>query len=233
MKIAFLSENNFLGKVPRDFENARTEFAWMLALDAEHYPLNSFTEVKDFDSVFVILPKLRTYLSADATQMKEPIVDHKSSFCNPKFLEYIRNNKNKKIYIIQEGPNWLFNDYEVYQQLDHLMCLEACDGIFVHNEIDKKFYRGITYGNKIVEVIPTLMIEDSIKKIKSKPKDKTLIGGNFSRWYGGFQSFMVGRLFANELWTQSSHSKRDGEDNIEGLNHIPRVSWVDWIKEVS
>jgi|TARA_R110001606_G_scaffold390351_3_gene557234 hypothetical protein len=232
MKIAFLSENNFLGKVPRDFENARTEFAWMLALDAKHYPLNNFTEVKDYDSVFIILPKLRTYLSADATQMVEPQPDHKASFCTPKFFEYIKSN-NKKAYIIQEGPNWLFNDYEVNQQLDHLFSLDACDGIFVHNEIDEKFFKGITYGNKLVKIIPTLMIEDAIKKIKSNPKDKTLVGGNFSRWYGGFQSFMVARLFSNEIWTQSSHSKRTGEDGVEGLNHIPRVSWVDWIKEVS
>ena len=91
----------------------------------------------------------------------------------------------------------------------------------------------MTHGNKLVKIIPTLMIEDAIKKIKSNPKDKTLVGGNFSRWYGGFQSFMVARLFSNEIWTQSSHSKRTGEDGVEGLNHIPRVSWVDWIKEVS
>ena len=91
----------------------------MLALDAKHYPLNNFTEVKDYDSVFIILPKLRTYLSADATQMVEPQPDHKASFCTPKFFEYIKSN-NKKAYIIQEGPNWLFNDYEIQQESNGL-----------------------------------------------------------------------------------------------------------------
>ena len=46
MKIAFLSENNFKGTVPRTFENARTEFAWMLALGAKHHPIQEFKKVK-------------------------------------------------------------------------------------------------------------------------------------------------------------------------------------------
>ena len=28
MKIAFFSESNFIGKIPRDFDNMRTEYAW-------------------------------------------------------------------------------------------------------------------------------------------------------------------------------------------------------------
>ena len=36
-KIVFFSESGVMGKVPRNFENARTEYAWMLALVAPHY----------------------------------------------------------------------------------------------------------------------------------------------------------------------------------------------------
>ena len=89
MKIAFLSENNFKGTVPRDFENARTEFAWMLALEAKHLPIQEFKKVKKYDAVFVILPKLRTYLSADASQMMKPIADPKATLCNPSFIEFL------------------------------------------------------------------------------------------------------------------------------------------------
>lgn len=232
MKIVFLSENNFKGTVPRDFENARTEFAWMLALGAKHHPIQQFKKVKKYDAVFVILPKLRTYLSADASQMMEPVQDPKASLCNPSFIEFLQS-KNKKVYIIQEGPNWLFNDYEIKQQYDHYMCLEKCDGIFVHNKLDKRFYEGLTYGNQKVEVIPTLMIEDTLKDIEPKAEDKTLVGGNFSRWYGGFQSFLVARLYNNKIWTQTSHSKRKGEESIEGINHFDRLTWLNWMKEVS
>ncbi len=37
MRIAFLTEIGFEGKVPSNHPNARTEFAWMNALDADHY----------------------------------------------------------------------------------------------------------------------------------------------------------------------------------------------------
>ena len=37
MKVAFFSESQVNGKVSRTFDNARTEYAWMMALDAPHY----------------------------------------------------------------------------------------------------------------------------------------------------------------------------------------------------
>ena len=36
MKSIFLSEMGFAGKVPRNNDNMRTEFAWMVGLDADH-----------------------------------------------------------------------------------------------------------------------------------------------------------------------------------------------------
>ena len=33
MNIAFFSESNFDGKILRDFDNMRTEYAWYAALD--------------------------------------------------------------------------------------------------------------------------------------------------------------------------------------------------------
>ena len=239
MKIAFTSENPFNGPVPQDYNDARTEFAWMIALNAEHYVIPHFKSIKDYDAVFVILPKCKTYLSAEGSQMVDnPEPDPRATLCNPNFINYLKRY-NKKVYIIQEGPNWLFNDYNMEQQFNYYGCLNACDGIFVHNEIDKKFYKGITYGNKQVETIPTLMIEKTLEGLKSKKKDKTLIGGNFSRWYGGFQSFMVSNIFSNPVWTQTSHSKRPNEDGIKDengkklLNHFPRLVWQDWMTNVS
>ena len=41
MKVAFFTEMGFTGKVPRDNPNMRTEFAWMCALEADHYNINS------------------------------------------------------------------------------------------------------------------------------------------------------------------------------------------------
>ena len=35
--IAFFSESNFDGKISRDFNNMRTEYAWYVALNATHH----------------------------------------------------------------------------------------------------------------------------------------------------------------------------------------------------
>ena len=45
MKVVFFSESQVSGKVPRDFPNARTEYAWMIALDAPHYNINNIPNV--------------------------------------------------------------------------------------------------------------------------------------------------------------------------------------------
>ena len=231
MKSAFLSEMSFTGKVPRNHTNMRTEFAWMVALDAHHQNIGEYKQVSGYDHVFIILPKLRTNLSADATILGE-VENTASVFYSPTLIAELKKT-NTKVYILQEGPSWLFNDYEVPQQFDYINSLMSCDGIFAHNELDVKFYKGITYGNVPVHVIPSLMIEDLLPAGKTLTiENKTIMGGNLSRWYGGAQSFLVSRIFGNPIWTQTSHSTRELEAGIDGLNHLPRVSWVDWMKNI-
>jgi hypothetical protein len=77
------------------------------------------------------------------------------------------------------------------------------------------------------------MIEDFIKDIQPITEDKVLIGGNFSRWYGGFESYMVASEFGLPIWGQESHSKRVNEGGIGNLSHFPRMNWNDWMVEVS
>ena len=56
MKIAFLTEMNFGGKVSPSHSNMRTEFAWMNALNADHYPIGQ-TPIENYDLGIVIIPK--------------------------------------------------------------------------------------------------------------------------------------------------------------------------------
>ena len=44
MNIAFFTEMNFTGKIPRDHTNMRTEFAWMCALEADHWNINDMPD---------------------------------------------------------------------------------------------------------------------------------------------------------------------------------------------
>ena len=234
MKIAFLTEMGFVGKVPANHPNMRTEFAWMHALDADHYNIHLFGSSKnlvDYDVVFVIFPKGKTFLSSEGSRLIEG-VNPVSPLLDQPIVERLKENGNKKIYYIQEGPHWWFNDYEIVDQIKFYNFLSKTDGIFAHNLSDANYYRGM-FRNKKVEIIHSLMIEELIKDIQSQPEDKVLVGGNFARWYGGFESYMVASELGLPIWGQESHAKRNQEGMIDNLNHFPRMMWVDWMKEVS
>lgn len=226
-KVTFLTEMNFEGKITSTHSNMRTEFAWMCALEAYHNNIYNFKNVKDQDVVFIIFPKGNVTLNSVGVKLtnSENTFNRLFEF---NFVEHLKLN-NKKVYYIQEGPSWLFNDYEISEQIHFYNMLASCDGIFAHNYSDTLFYSGLT--NTPTHVIPTLLIEDLIKDIQPQQQDKTIIGGNFCRWYGGFQSYIVSQEFKNKIFAQSSHASR--EYGMDGLSHIPRLLWVDWMKELS
>ena len=87
MSIAFFTEMGFNGKVSRTHENMRTEFAWMVALDADHYNLNDDITQK-YDLSIVITPKN----SPDKVN-----IDRLKMFC-------------ERVGVMQEGPFWYFQD---------------------------------------------------------------------------------------------------------------------------
>ena len=208
----------------------RTEFAWMYAMDADHINIQKAPMIKGYDKVFIIFPKGKTFLSAEGKKL----VDDKNPVSG--LLEYdivpqLKLN-NSEVYYVQEGPSWWFNNYEVIDQFNFYNFLSKVDGIYAHNDYDCKFYKGL-FPNKDVKTIPTLLIETLLKDITPQPEEKVIIGGNFARWYGGFQSYIVSDEFGVEKWTQESHAKREYEAQIEDLNHLPRLSWVDWMKTLS
>ena len=226
--IIFLSELPFTGHVPANYPNMRTEFAWMHALNAKHAPISLFQEVKNYDFVFVIFPKGKTFLSAEGSKLvnaENPV----TRLLQSNFIDTLKEN-NKKVFYIQEGPHWWWNDYEVVDQIHFYNMLAKVDTIFAHNYSDLSYYAGL-FPTKPIMLIPTLMIEDSIKDIEWKPEEKAIIGGNFARWYGGFESFIVAEEFKVPIWGQTSHAMRDNEGQM--IHHLPRVSWYDWIKQLS
>lgn len=230
MKVAFLTEMGFEGTIPNEHPNARTEFAWMNALDAVHYPLAKYQSVSRYDVVFIIFPKGKLFLSAEGSTIGDG-VNPASQYLNEPIVDILKS-VNQKVYYIQEGPHWWWNDYEIVDQIQFYNFLAKTDGIFAHNESDVNYYKGLL-PNKKVEVMRTLMIDNLIRGISAKPEDKVLIGGNFARWYGGFESYMVATEFGVPIWGQESHAKRNNEGAMEDLNHFDRMVWIDWMKEVS
>jgi hypothetical protein len=94
MKIAFFTEMGFNGKIPRTHPNMRTEFAWMVALNADHYNLQQTPE-KEYDLGIVI-----------------------NSKNHPEQVDVSRyKTKCKKVGVMQEGPFWYFQDYPLPNQI--------------------------------------------------------------------------------------------------------------------
>jgi hypothetical protein len=92
------------------------------------------------------------------------------------------------------------------------------------------YYKGL-FPNKPIRPIGTLMIDTLIKDIVPTKEDKAIIGGNFARWYGGFESYMIADNFNVPIWAQTSHAMRMGEDTL--INHLPRVMWNEWMANLS
>lgn len=231
MKIAFTSELPFRGKVDRTQENMRTEFAWMCKLGAEHYPIDAGTSIHGYDLVVVILPKGIVYKNAVGVRMNEGQVNPIRNFLTMDFVSLLKKN-NSKVAYMQEGPNWLFNDYDIPEQIGFYNQLSNVDMILAHNEIDVKFYKGL-FPQKKVFSMRTLMITDLVDGKNSPMLDKTIVGGNFARWYGGFQSYIVSTHFGNKIYAQTSHAMMPDEPDVDGLNHLPRMSWVEWMRTLS
>lgn len=206
MSIAFFTEMGFEGKVPRTHNNMRTEFAWMCALNADHYHYHS-TPNKKYDLGIVIIPKK-----------------------NPNFNLDILKNYCNKIGVMQEGPHWFFQDYSLEKQIWYYNTLTSSDIIFTHNIKDKLYYQGLT-NHKNIRVMPSLMIEDAVGEIKEVDRNGIIIGGNFVNWYGGFDSYIVASEYFDNVTAPSMGRKQDGEDQL--ISHLPYLNWKEWIHKLN
>jgi hypothetical protein len=206
MKVAFFSETGNNQRYPRDFPNARTEVAWCLTLEAPMCALDALPD-EHFDLGIVIIPKN-----------------------NPKVnLDFIRNCCDK-VAIMQEGPHWYFQDYDIEKQFHYYNSLISADWVYCHNESDVMYYSGL--GCKDVRVMRSLMIPSGIPS-RSEWGDATMIGGNFVSWYGGFDSYMVAREIGNPIVAPSMGRKQEQESAIEDIQYLPYMSWREWINNLS
>jgi len=202
MKIIFFSESQIKGKVPRDFENARTEFGWSIALDAEWFPIGEVPLGK-YDLGIVIIPKNNP--NVDITKLRE--------VCD-------------KVAVMQEGPHWYFQDYTIEDQFNYYNTLSDADWVYCHNESDVNYYLGL--GCKDVRVMRSLMITDGLIP-RNEWGDGTMVGGNFCSWYGGFDSYLVAREIGNPISAPSMGRKQEQEDAIEDISYLSYMSWREWI----
>ena len=210
MKIAFFTEGNYQGKVPRDHSNIRTELAWMCTLNADHWNINQQPN-QQYDLGIVIIPKKNPHF--DLNKIKQ--------YC-------------LKTAVMQEGPNWYWQDYPLEQQIWYFNTIQEADIMFVHNESDKKYYEGLT--GKECKILPSLMIEDGIDGYTlthENDRKNIIIGGNFCSWYGGFDSYIIAQEADCPIYIPSMGRKIEGEEQMPNLNHLPYLEWTHWINALS
>jgi len=206
MKIAFFSETGNNQRYPRDFANARTEVSWAIALEAPMCVLDVLPK-EHFDLGIVIIPKNNPEVS----------------------LDFIRKCCDK-VAIMQEGPHWYFQDYQIDKQFHYYNTLMDADWVYCHNESDVKYYKGL--GCKDVRIMRSLMIPEGLVS-RSEWSDGTIIGGNMVSWYGGFDSYMVAREIGNPIWAPSMGRKQPQEDAIQDISYMAYMNWREWITALS
>lgn len=212
MEVVFFTEGQYQGKVPKNHPNMRTDLAWVCALQALHFPLNSITQLpnKKYDLGIAILPK------------------NKKPFLNINIVQEMQR-VCKVCSVMQESNYYLWQDNDIEDQVWYLNNLNEMDFMFVHNNIDLQYYNGLT--GKPCEKLPTIMIPDYIEK-SPVSINASIIGGNLVSIYRGIDSYMVAKEIDLPIYALSSGRKPPREEELD-INHLPWVTWLEWMKELS
>ena len=217
-KILFISELGHEKKVPRDYRHMRTEFAQMCALRADHLPIYKINEFdkSGYDHVILLIsksPQLREFI------LTFDIVEKSREF-------------GDKVWFMQEATSWIHQTMGLPHQINHINILNSVDGILSENITDYKYYGGVA-PNTPVHTIPTLIIEDYLLDTrKTEKQNKTMIGGNCSNWYGGFDSYLVADIYENQIDMPKMRNV-DLHDQLPKLSILPHIQFTDWIYKLS
>lgn len=216
MKIAFFTESGFVGNIFQQpyklYDNLRTDMAWMYHLNADHYPfslINSNLNT-EYDIGIVIPPKNNIAIVAEAL---------------PQIQKFVT-----KLGVMQEGPNDYWTDYTIANQFKYLYVCGEADFLLCHNRSDIPYYTGIF--QKETHVLPSVLVETHISGDSSKPnRKKAIVGGNMCRWYNGLVSTIVAKQYCENdtVWIPSMGRKVAGEETIDGVEHLPYLTWKGWM----
>lgn len=210
IKIGFFTENPYYGKLTRN-QGGRTDANWLIALDAINIGFN-FEPKEHFDVGIIIVPK------------KNP----------SKAFNFFRNYHSccQKWTVMQEGPNWMWQEFDLPDQFNYLSLLDQVDLIFCHNEQDQLYFQGL-FPKQRVEMFPSVLIEDSIPEIPYENRSHSIISGNMCSWYGGMDSLIVGQILSDLVYAPSMGRKAQGEEMIQDLIHLPYLTWQQWFLELN
>ena len=207
IKVGFFTEGGFEGKITLDNPNIRTDAAWMYLTDATHHPFSrlSFLPDNSYDVGVMILPKKRRML------LNYPLLEQYRRVC-------------KKVTVMQESYYNYWQDSPLDEQIWYFNFITEMDLIFCHNDVDLDYYYGLT--NVRTELMPTVMVTEGIGR-REGLGNGVIIGGNWVKDYGGFDSYQVSREITDDITAITTGRMKPEETQI--LKHIPWVMWRDWI----
>jgi len=229
MKIAFFTENPFYGTPNKGHKNMRTDMAWLVGLDAVNVPIHhlsdQFCEEQDlkensFDIGIVIIPK--THVSKIWKRLGE---------------DSLINKLCSKVGYMQEGPNWYWQNWSAIDQINYINTLTDADFILCHNEEDQVYYTGLI-PDVPIRILPSLMVDSALEYIINplSPEERSniILGGTFCSWYGGMDSFVVASsVDGGDIYAPSMGRKGDDEALVQGIEFLPYLEWLNWIKTLN
>ena len=206
--VVFFSESGIVGKVPRDFPNARNDIAWSIMMNADWCPYGKQPTQK-YELGIITIPKTKPDLD----------IEWFKQYCD-------------KVAVMQEGPHWYFQDYSVEQQFKFIENLRGADWVYCHNESDKPYYEGL--GCEDVRIMRTLMLPEGLNcQLTTSQKKGILLGGNFTSWYSGLDSYLIAHAVNEPITNVSMGRKQEQEDMIPDIKYLPYMTWREWINECS
>jgi hypothetical protein len=214
MKIAYFTEAEFEGKVPKNYPSLKGGMAWISLLDATHFNIYNIPSNidKKYDLGIFNIPKTKV------SKLKHRnLIDEILSFCI------------KSAYI-QEGPHWYWQDYTLDEQIWYLNTISTSDIIYTHNKIDQSYYKGLL-NHSDVRIMKSIMIPP--KNITPPTnREGVMIGGNMCSWYGGFDSYLISQEFQSKIYAPSMGRKVEGEESLN-ITHLPYMQWNDFMEELN
>jgi hypothetical protein len=162
-----------------------------------------------FDVGVMILPKKRKPL------LNYPLLEQYKRVC-------------KKVTVMQESYYNYWQDSSIAEQIWYFNFLTEMDLIFCHNDVDLKYYNGIT--NVRTELLPTVMITDNIVP-RNESGDGVIIGGNWVRDYGGFDSYQVALEITDDITSITTGRMKPEEKDL--FKHLDWMFWSEWINVLS
>jgi hypothetical protein len=231
MNSVFLTELTVAGEPitgklnPKD-PNNRTVESWILAMDCVNLPIyNVLEETTEYDlDAYVVIPK-----GVDQTK-----------FLISKYPDLMQNLKSKfnNIFVIQEGEIGYYSRRSVTEQVWWYSQLYYCDRLYVHNQHDTRYFKGL-FPSLDIRVIRTMMSDAAIDKTKLLPKEeRAILCGPMTYDYLGFNQAIIAQELGCPIDIPPMGQDRMPKDSYDmaeasGVNYLDYAIWTDWMYNLS